>query len=84
MAVERKEVQLKVPFSTLRELIEQLGPEDMLSLREWLDERLAEHEDELMLANPQIMAEIREAQAEYEAGDYVSLKDLEAELKQGT
>jgi len=78
--LQAKEVQLTVPFSTLTQLMGGLSPEDMWMLRGWLDEKLAEYEDELMLSNPQIMAEIREAQAEYEAGDYISLDTLEAEL----
>ena len=60
-------------LSKLTRLMERLRPEDMLRLRQWLDEKLAEYEDELMLANPRIMAEIREAQMEYEAGEYVKL-----------
>ena len=60
-------------LSKLTRLMERLRPEDMLRLREWLDEKLAEYEDELMLANPRIMAEIREARMEYEAGEYVQL-----------
>jgi hypothetical protein len=44
------------------------------------DEKLAEYEDELMLANPRIMAEIREARMEYEAGEYVKLDELQGEL----
>ncbi len=78
--VKEMEVQLKIPFSTLISLMEQLGLEDMLKLRELLDEKLFEYEDELMLANPRIMAEIREARAEYEAGDYITLQELMAEL----
>ncbi len=58
------------------------GDEDLLVLREWLDEKLAEHEDELMLANQQIMSEIREARAEYAAGDHVTLEELRRELAQ--
>lgn len=78
--VKEMEVQLKIPFSTLISLMEQLELEDMLKLRELLDEKLFEYEDELMLANPRIMAEIREARAEYEAGDYITLQELMAEL----
>jgi len=68
MEVNERDIQLKVPSSALTRLMEQLQPEDMLRLRQWLDEKLAEYEDELMLANPRIMAEIREARMEYEAG----------------
>ena len=73
MEINEKNIQLKVPFSTITRLMEQLKPEDMLRLRQWLDEKLAEYEDELMLANPRIMAEIREARMEYEAGEYMKL-----------
>jgi hypothetical protein len=43
--VNERDIQLKVPFSALTRLMEQLQPEDMLRLREWLDEKLAEYED---------------------------------------
>jgi len=78
--VNERDIQLKVSFSAFKRLIEQLQPEDILRLRQWLDEKLAEYEDELMLANPRIMAEIREARMEYEAGEYVKLDELQAEL----
>jgi uncharacterized protein YPO0396 len=78
--VNERDIQLKVPFSAFTRLMEQLQPEDMLRLRQWLDEKLAEYEDELMLANPRIMAEIREARMEYEAGEYVKLDELHGEL----
>jgi len=73
MEVNERDIHLKVPFSALTRLMEQLQPQDMLRLRQWLDEKLAEYEDELMLANARIMAEIREARMEYEAGEYVKL-----------
>ena len=73
MEVNARDIQLKVPSSALTRLMEQLRPQDMLRLRQWLDEKLAEYEDELMLANPRIMTEIREARMEYEAGEYVKL-----------
>jgi len=52
MEVNERDIQLKVPFSALTGFMEQLQPQDMLRLRQWLDENLAEYEDELMLANP--------------------------------
>lgn len=73
MEVNEMDIQFKVPFSALTGLMEQLQPADLLRLREWLDEKLTEYEDELMLSNPRIMAEIREARMEYEAGEYVKL-----------
>jgi hypothetical protein len=79
MEVNEMDIQLKVPFSALTGLMEQLQPADLLRLREWLDEKLAEYEDELMLANPRIMAEIRDTRVEYEAGEYVKLDELQGE-----
>jgi hypothetical protein len=73
MEINERDIQLKVPFSAFTRLMEQLQPEDVLRLRQWLDEKLAEYEDELMLANPRIMVEIREALVEYEAGEYVKV-----------
>ena len=80
MAIAEKRIQVNVPLSIFTQMMGQLDPQDMLELREWLDEKLAEHEDELMLANPQIMSEIREARAEYGAGQYVTLEELRREL----
>ncbi len=76
----RSEKQLQVPLSAVTGLIEKLKPSDWLLLRQWLDEKLAEREDELMLKNPRIMREIRESQAEYKAGNYVSAKALRTSL----
>ena len=80
MEINERDIQIKMPFSTLTRLMERLRPEDTLRLREWLDEKLGEYEDELMLANPRIMAEIREARMEYEAGEYVKLDELQGEF----
>ena len=74
------EKQVQLPFSAVTGLIEQLKPREWLLLREWLDEKLAEREDDLMLANPRIMGEIHAALAEYRAGQYVTAKELRASL----
>lgn len=77
----KREKNLQVPFSAITALIEKLRPEDWLILREWLDERLAEREDELMLKNPRVMREIHAALAEYRAGNYVTLDELKSSLR---
>ncbi len=81
MATQDKQLELKIPFSTLISLVEQLEIEDALTLRGRLDEMLAQREDALMLSNPQVMAEIHEALAEYKAGEYVTLPKLKKDLK---
>jgi hypothetical protein len=81
MATQDKQLEFKIPFSTLVSLVEQLELEDALTLRNRLDEILAQREDALMLSNPQVMAEIHEALAEYKAGEYVTLPKLKKDLK---
>lgn len=71
-----REKKLQLPFSAVTGLIETLKPREWLILREWLDEKLAQREDALMLKNPRIMREIRQAQSEYHAGKYVTTKTL--------
>ena len=79
MAAQDKQLELKITFSTLISLVEQLELEDALALRNRLDEMLAQREDALMLSNPQVMAEIHEALAEYKTGEYVTLPKLKGE-----
>lgn len=71
-----REKKLQLPFSAVTGLIEALEPREWLILREWLDEKLAQREDALMLKNPRIMREIHQAISEYHAGKYVTTKKL--------
>jgi predicted HTH domain antitoxin len=80
MATQDKQLEFKIPFSTLISLVEQLELEEALALRNRLDEMLAQREDALMLSNPQVMAEIHEALAEYKTGEYVTLPQSKGEV----
>jgi hypothetical protein len=40
MEINARDIQLKAPFSALTKLMEQLQPQDMLRLCEWLDEKV--------------------------------------------
>ncbi len=77
----QKEKKLSVPLSAVTGLIESMEPRDWLVLREWLDEKLAEREDELMLRNPRIRREIHEALAEYQAGKFLSVRELRSSIR---
>jgi len=77
-----REKKLQLPFSAVTGLIETLKPREWLILREWLDEKLAQSEDTLMLNNSRIMREIRQAQSEYHMGKYVTTKKLREQLRQ--
>lgn len=75
-----REKKLQLPLSAVTGLIETLKPREWLILREWLDEKLAQREDTLMLNNSRIMREIRQAQSEYRTGKYVTTKRLRGQL----
>ncbi len=75
-----REKRLQVPFSAVTGLIEKLEPRDWLLLRDWLDERLAQREDELMIENPRVMREIHEALAEYRSGKHLTVRELKSSL----
>jgi hypothetical protein len=79
-----QEKKLQLPFSAVTGLIETLKPREWLLLREWLDEKLAQREDALMLSNPSIMREIHQAMSEYHAGKYVTTKKLQKQQRKKT
>jgi hypothetical protein len=79
-----REKKLQLPFSAITSLIETLKPREWQILHEWLDEKLAHREDALMLNNPRIMREIRQAQSEYKAGKYVTGRELRKHLRKNS
>jgi hypothetical protein len=72
-------VKLLIPFQTLIDSISALSLEDKRHLWELLDEQMAQIEEELWEQDPKAQAEIREARAAYEAGDYVTIDEYVAE-----
>lgn len=83
MVVEtsRPETRVNIPLSAIIALIEQLEPAEMYAIYEWLGARLLELEDELLATNPRLQAELQEARQEHQAGNYVTLDELQKELK---
>ena len=71
-------VKLRIPFESLVESLADLSLRDKLRLWELLDRQLAQAEEELFERNADVQAEIREARADYEAGDYVTLDEYVA------
>lgn len=68
-------VRLVIPFESLLGSIAELNVRDKVRLLEWLDEQLAQAEEEAADRDPAIEAEIREARAAYHAGDYVTIDE---------
>lgn len=73
-------VQVAIQYETLLEAISKLDLEAKNTLLEWLEEHVAEEEDEILARDPQFQAELEQARAEVRAGEVVSLKELIDEI----
>jgi len=72
-------VKLLIPFDALVQSITELDIDKKRRLWELLEEELAQAEEEHWEQDPVVRAEIREARAAYEAGDYVTLEEYIAQ-----
>ncbi len=72
-------VELNVPFEFLVEVIKGMNLKDKKRLSKLIEEQIDLDEDEIELQNPRIQAEIREARAAYEAGDYITIEEYLAQ-----
>lgn len=79
--MERVTVQVSVPIESLLAAVAQLSLEDKRRLWETLDQEIMDAEDELLERDPALRAEIEEARAAYEAGDYVTFDQYFAERR---
>ncbi len=66
-------VRLLIPFEALADSVTELSLEDKRWLWELLDEQIAQAEEEMCEQDPTVQAEIREARAAYQAGDYMTI-----------
>jgi len=75
-------VKLLVPFESLVESVRDLSLEEKRVLWEVLDEQIAQVEEELWEKDPAVQAEIREARAAYQAGDYITIDEYIAQRQE--
>jgi hypothetical protein len=68
-------VQVQIPFESLIESISRLGLEEKRQLEAVLEQQIEQAEEDLWDQDPVVQAEIREARADYAAGNYVTLDD---------
>jgi hypothetical protein len=68
-------VKLWVPFEALLDSVRELGLKDKRRLWELLDEQMAQAEEEMWEQEQAVQAEIQEARAAYQAGDYVTIDE---------
>ena len=74
-------ITLSVTLEALVETISQLCLEDKLWLAGELDRQILQEEDELYGSSPEEEARVEEARRAFEAGDYVTIDELRAELR---
>ena len=75
-------VRLLIPFESLVDSVTALSLKDKLRLWELLDDQIAQAEEEAWEQDPTIQAEIREARAAYQAGDYVTIDEYIARRRE--
>ena len=68
-------MKLLIPFESLVDSISKLSPREKLRLWELLDEQITRAEEELWEQDSTVQAEIREARAAYQSGDYVTIDE---------
>lgn len=68
-------VQVQIPFESLIESISRLGLEEKRQIESILEQQIEQAEEDLWDRDPVMQAEIREARADYAAGNYVALDD---------
>jgi len=76
-------VRLMIPFEALADSVTGLSLKDKRWLWELLEEQMAQAEEEVWERDPAVPAEIQEARAAYQAGDYVTIDDYIAPKRQG-
>ena len=68
-------VELSIPFESLVDSVTNLHLQDKFRLWELLDEQMADVEEDAWGEDPAVQAEIRDARAAYQAGDYVTIDE---------
>ncbi len=74
-------VKLLIPFEALLASIGELDLADKRRLWELLDEQIAQMEEDVWERDPALQAEIQEARAAYQAGDFVTIDEYIAQNK---
>ena len=75
-------VKLSIPFDSLVESVRELGLKEKRLLWELLNEQMSQAEASLWEQDPVVRAEIRDARADYHAGDYVTIDEYVAQQQE--
>ncbi len=66
---------LTIPFDVLTASLRQLPLEQKRQVVEWLEEWIAQAEEEELETSPKFQAELNGARTAYKAGDYVTIEE---------
>jgi len=78
----QESVRLLISFESLVDSVTELSLRDKLRLWELLDEQIAQAEEEAWEQDPTAQAEIQEARAAYQAGDYMTIDEYIARRRE--
>jgi hypothetical protein len=73
--MRQAKIQLSIPFESLRESIAGLDWKDKRKLFDWLEEQIAQTEEQQWEKSPKFRAEIREAREAYKTGNSITIDD---------
>jgi hypothetical protein len=71
----QQSVKLLIPFESLAAAVAELNFRDKRRLWQLLNEQIAQAEEEVWEQDPMAQAEIQEARAAYQAGDYMTIDE---------
>ena len=77
----QESVELLIPFESLVKSVTKLCMRDKFRLWELLDEQMAHAEEKEWEEDPSVKAEIQEARAAYQEGDYVTIDEYIAQRR---
>ena len=69
------QVKVSIPFESLIRSVRELDFEDKYRLWEFLEEQIAQIEEESLEKDPAIQKQIREARSAYKTGDYETIDE---------
>jgi hypothetical protein len=75
-------IKLVIPFDILTDAVAELSLEDKQRLLELLYEQIEQADEEALVQDPAVRAEIEQALKEYEAGDYLTIEEYMAQQRQ--
>ena len=73
--MSQENVQLVIPFQVIVDFVSGLSLKDKYRLWVLLNEEIAQAEEDSWEQDPAFQAEIQEARAAYQAGDYVTIDE---------